>query len=111
MPPGETVLALEEENAGNLQMDPHELRTSDEYGVKRRDGLVEQGFPRRWINGALGSLNSIHACLKQRSYAKFVLRRLLGWNLSGLDRLGGFDFIGLRRERQYEKQRSEDSTK
>ena len=87
MPPGEAVLALEEEGAGDLEVDAHQVRAADEDGVEVGDGLVEEGFAGLGLGGSLGGGDGLHASTEQRTYLEFTLRRLIKgqvWKFSGV---------------------------
>ena len=61
MPPGELVLALEEEGAGELQPNAHQLGPADQHGAEDIDRLVQQ-FVALVLGHArpLGSLDRLH---------------------------------------------------
>ena len=78
MPAGQAVLALEEEGAGGLKVDAHQVGTADEDGVEGGDGLVEEGFASLGFSGALGLGDGRHAGLEQGSDAESAFRLFLG---------------------------------
>ena len=53
MPPGQRVLALEEEGAGKLQADADQLGPPDQHGAQNDDGLVQQRVPPLLVDAAL----------------------------------------------------------
>ena len=61
LPPGELVLALEEEGAGELQPNARQLGTPDQHGAEGGDGLVKQLVALVLSHARpLGSLDRLH---------------------------------------------------
>ena len=113
MPAGEAVLPLEEEGAGGLQVDAHEVRAADEDRVEGGDGLVEEGFPGLGLARAPGGGDGVHGGAEQGFDAEIVFRQHIGKRAGSMGRRSRNAGLvgGCNRRRQREHERGDvDST-